>query len=460
MTNDSTLPPGDPNLETAAWKKIVAKYQQPVAARGAWQLANTLIPYALLWVVAWLGLKVSIWLALPLAILMGGFLVRLFIIHHDCGHSSFFKSRRANDFWGVVTGVVTFVPYYHWRWEHAVHHATSGDLDRRGMGDIWTLTVQEYLESSRWQRFAYRLARNPIILFVIAPLYIFVIKQRFPKAAAGARERNSVYLTNLGMLAVAAGLTWVFGFKAYLLIQLTAVAVAGSAGVWLFYVQHQFEGVYWERAGAWDYATAALHGSSFYKLPRILQWFSGNIGFHHIHHLSSRIPNYNLERAHQAEPLFQRVKPITLLPSLKSLTLRLWDEQRQRLVGYRALRSVRSWSAFDLRQGVRRRISLASASIQVEMQKRKKRVCLRLEGALSPADAERLGQRIRDALARSKNRLVLDLNKLHWDKVEDLKPLREKLSSYRSRVRLVLPRLAAAHPEVILLASLFQHYKG
>jgi hypothetical protein len=250
------------------------------------------------------------------------------------------------------------------------------------------------------------------------------------------------------------------GFKAYLLIQLTATAVAGSAGVWLFYVQHQFEGVYWERAGTWDYATAALHGSSFYKLPRILQWFSGNIGFHHIHHLSSRIPNYHLEKAHQAEPLFQTVKPITLLPSMKSLSLRLWDEQRQRLVGYRALKSVRSWSAFDLREGVRRKISLANASIQVEMQHAKQRVCLRLEGALSPAEAEGLGQRIRDALARSKSRLVLDLNKLNRDKVEDLRPLREKLAAYRSRIRLVLPKLAAAHPEVILLASLFQHYKG
>jgi hypothetical protein len=328
------------------------------------------------------------------------------------------------------------------------------------MGDIWTLTVQEYLESSRWQRFAYRLARNPVILFVFAPLYIFLIKQRFPKAAAAPRERNSVYWTNLGIFAMAAGLIWMLGFKAYLLIQLTATAVAGSAGVWLFYVQHQFEGVYWERAGTWDYATAALHGSSFYKLPRILQWFSGNIGFHHIHHLSSRIPNYHLEKAHQAEPLFQTVKPITLLPSMKSLSLRLWDEQRQRLVGYRALKSVRSWSAFDLREGVRRKISLANASIQVEMQHAKQRVCLRLEGALSPAEAEGLGQRIRDALARSKSRLVLDLNKLNWDKVEDLRPLREKLAAYRSRIRLVLPKLAAAHPEVILLASLFQHYKG
>ena len=460
MTTDLNSPKSEPTMETPAWKQVVAKYQKPAIGRSTWQIANTLLPYAAIWFLIYLTLSVSVWLTLPLAILMGGFLVRMFIIHHDCGHGSFFKSRRANDIWGFITGVLTFVPYYHWRWEHAVHHATSGDLDRRGMGDIWTLTVQEYLESSRWQRFAYRLARNPVVLFVIAPLYIFLIKQRFPKAAAGKRERNSVYWTNLAILGMAGGLIWVLGFKAYVLVQLTATAVAGSAGVWLFYVQHQFEGVYWERAGEWDYATAALHGSSFYKLPKILQWFSGNIGFHHIHHLSSRIPNYHLEKAHDAEPLFQKVKPITLFPSMKSLTLRLWDEQRQKLVGYRALRAVRSWSAFDLREGVRRKISLPNASIQVELQHAKQRVCMRLEGALSATDAEGLGQRIRDSLARSKSWLVLDLNKLQWDKIQDLRPLREKLASYRSRIRLILPKLAAAHPEVILLAGMFQHYKG
>lgn len=458
MTEDLTGPKNNP--DAPAWKAIVAKYQKPAIARSTWQLANTLLPYAGLWVISYFLLSISIWLTLPLAILMGGLLVRMFIIHHDCGHGSYFKSRRANDFWGWVTGVLTCVPYYHWRWEHAVHHATSGDLDRRGMGDIWTLTVQEYLESSRWQRFAYRLARNPIILFVIAPLYIFVIKQRFSKTTAGRREKHSVYWTNLGVLVMAVGLSWMLGFKAYLLIQLIAVAVAGSAGVWLFYVQHQFEGVYWERAGEWDYATAALKGSSFYKLPRVLQWFSGNIGFHHIHHLSSRIPNYHLEKCHQAEPLFQAVKPITLFESWKSLTLRLWDEQRQKLVGYGALRTVRSWRAFDLRKGIRRKTFLRNASVQVELQQARNRVCMRVEGEISPKEVEGLAWRIRDSLARSKKRLVLDLNKLQWDKVNDLRPLREKLSDYRSRIRLVLPKLAAAHPEVVLLATMFHHYKG
>ncbi|MGD1089474.1 MAG: fatty acid desaturase [Verrucomicrobiota bacterium] len=319
----------------------MARYQQPSLWRGVWQIVNSLVPYVVLWYLIYLSLAVSWWIVLPLAILAGGFLVRLFIIHHDCGHSSFFKSRKANDIWGFITGILTFTPYQLWRREHASHHSASGDLDRRGLGSVWTLTVKEYLEASRWKRFAYRLARNPIVLFVIAPLLLFVINHRFAPKQANQRERQSVYWTNLAILGVAIGLSMIFGLKAYLVIQLTMIMVAGSAGVWLFYVQHQFEGVYWQRHGQWDYLAAALQGSSFYKLPRILQWFSGNIGFHHIHHLSSRIPNYNLERCHKAEPLFQTVPPVTLFSSLKSLTFRLWDEKRHRLVGFSHLESLR-----------------------------------------------------------------------------------------------------------------------
>lgn len=327
--------------DTATWKQVVVKYQQPSRWRGVWQIVNSFVPYAALWYLIYLGLAVSWWIALPLAMLAGGFLVRLFIIHHDCGHGSFFKSRKANDVWGFITGVLTFTPYQLWRWEHAIHHSASGDLDRRGPGSVWTLTVREYLEASRWKRFTYRMARNPFVLFVIAPLFLFVIKHRFSSKQAGRRERRSVYWTNLAILGMATGLSLVFGFKTYLVIQLTMVMIAGSAGVWLFYVQHQFEGVYWQRHEQWDYLAAALQGSSFYKLPKILQWFSGNIGFHHIHHLSPRIPNYNLERCHQAEPLFQTVPPITFFSSLKSLTFRLWDEERQRLVGFRQLHKLR-----------------------------------------------------------------------------------------------------------------------
>lgn len=332
---------GDQPSVNSAWKEIVARYQTPSIRRGLWQIVNTVVPYVALWFLMYFTLSVSWWLTVPLAVLAGGLLVRVFIIFHDCGHGSFFKSTTANHLVGQITGLLTFTPYYHWRWEHAIHHSTAGDLDRRGLGDIWTLTVQEYLESSRWRRFAYRLARNPFILFVLAPLFLFLVLNRLPKLRAPARERYSVYLTNLVLGAMVAGLIWLFGLKSFLIIQLTILLVAGSTGVWLFYVQHQFEDVYWERADKWDYASAALKGSSFYKLPKVLQWFSGNIGYHHIHHLSPRIPNYHLEKCHKSEPLFQTVKPVTLLTSLKSFTFRLWDEQQRKLVGYAHLRAVR-----------------------------------------------------------------------------------------------------------------------
>ena len=209
------------------------------------------------------------------------------------------------------------------------------------------MTVQEYLEAGRWKRFAYRMARNPLILFVLAPLYLFLIHQRFPSSKANKRERYSVYWMNLAIFGMAAGLTAIFGLKNYLLIQLISFAVAGSAGVWLFYVQHQFEGVYWERGDEWDFTAAALQGSSFYKLPKVLQWFSGNIGFHHIHHLSSRIPNYNLERCHKAHPLFHSVKPVTLLGSLASFRFRLWDEQERKLVPFSHLKRLRKRVSSD-----------------------------------------------------------------------------------------------------------------
>jgi acyl-lipid omega-6 desaturase (Delta-12 desaturase) len=344
-----TTAPGPAARGHSNWKQIVSRYQEPSVRHSLWQVVNTLVPYAALWYLMYLSLAVSYWLTVPLALLAGGFLVRIFIIFHDCGHGSFFKSRMANDVLGIITGVLCFTPYHRWRWEHAVHHSNAGDLDRRGTGDVWTLTVQEYLEASRWKRFAYRLARNPVILFVIAPLALFLIIERVPSRTAGLRERLSVHYTNLAILLVALGMGWLIGFKTYLVFQLALVMVAGSAGVWLFYVQHQFEGVYWERGEQWDYAKAALQGSSFYKLPRILQWFSGNIGFHHIHHLSPRIPNYHLERCHQAEPLFQSVPPVTLLSSLKSFSYRLWDEQRQRMVGFSALRSMRNSAAAKTR---------------------------------------------------------------------------------------------------------------
>jgi omega-6 fatty acid desaturase (delta-12 desaturase) len=341
MTNQPGSTPARIQADNAGWKEIVAKYQKPSTWRALWQIIDTVIPYAAVWYLMYLCRPISWWLVVPLAILAGGLLVRVFIIFHDCGHGSFFKSRGANDAVGFIAGILTFTPYYHWRWEHAIHHSSAGHLDKRGTGDVWTMTVQEYLESSRWKKFAYRLARNPFVLFVLAPIVLFLIRQRFPSPKASRRERHSVYMMNLAILGMAIALIWTFGLWAYLLIQLIILMVAGGAGVWLFYVQHQFEGVYWERGEDWSFVAAALEGSSFYKLPRVLQWFSGNIGFHHIHHLSPRIPNYNLEKCHQADPLFQEVKPIKLFPSLKSLTFRLWDEKRKKLVGYGHLRQFR-----------------------------------------------------------------------------------------------------------------------
>lgn len=330
------LPPqnSQPAAPCRPWKDAVTPYQNSSLWRGVWQLLNTLVPYAALWYLMYRTLIVSVWLAMPLALLAGGFLVRVFIIFHDCTHGSFFKSRRANQWLGCLTGLLCFTPFQRWRREHSLHHASAGDLDRRGTGDVWTLTVQEYLEASRWKRFAYRLARNPFILFLLAPLVLFLVLERFPSSKDGRRERRSVYATNAALALMVVALGWVFGWMAYLLLQLVVIIVASSAGVWLFYVQHQFEGVYWERGEEWDYEKAALQGSSYYKLPLILQWFSGNIGFHHVHHLSPRIPNYHLEKCHRSEPLFQAVKPVTLLSSLKAFKFRLWDERRRKMVGY------------------------------------------------------------------------------------------------------------------------------
>jgi omega-6 fatty acid desaturase (delta-12 desaturase) len=324
-----------------AWKAIVARYQKPSFWRASWQIVNTLGSYVAVWALMYWSLDVSWWLTAPLAALAGLFLVRIFIIFHDCGHGSFFASHGANAVWGFVTGLLTFTPYYHWRGEHAIHHGTTGHLDRRGVGDVWTMTVQEYLESSRWKRFSYRLARNPVVLFGIAPLVLFLGLQRLPRKGASRREQRSVWVMNAALLLMAIGMSALFGIVPFLVIQLTVLSVAGAVGVWLFYLQHQFEDAYWERGPDWDYTAAALQGSSFLRLPRILQWFSGNIGFHHIHHLSPRIPNYNLERCHRSDRMFDRVQPMTLLGGLKALGLKLWDESAKKLVGFRQVRKRR-----------------------------------------------------------------------------------------------------------------------
>ena len=329
MTSQDTKKPPKAN-----WKAIVAKYRKPDAGRASWQLVNTLVPYFALWILMFFAASISLWLTVPLAVLAGGLLVRTFIIFHDCSHGSFFKSSRANSFWGMLTGWISFTPFHHWKWEHSVHHATTGHLERRGVGDIWTMTVEEYLESSRWKQFSYRLARNPLVLFVIAPLFLFLIHHRFPQSGAKGRARNSVWITNLALLGMGIGMSFAFGFLPYLVIQLIVLAVAGTVGVWLFYVQHQFEDTYWENGDEWSHFDAAMKGSSYYALPKVLQWFSGNIGFHHIHHLDSRIPNYNLERCYRSDPMFRDVTSLTLWASLKTMSYRLWDEGSKKLISF------------------------------------------------------------------------------------------------------------------------------
>ena len=333
MTRESFSESIEATKET--WRKAVAKYSRPNAGASIWQLCNTLVPYIGLWVAMYWSLGVSYWITLALSVLAGGFAVRIFIIHHDCGHQAYFKSRIANNILGGITGLLAFTPYYSWRVDHAKHHATSGNLDSRGIGDIWTMTVKEYNESGFWKRLGYRMYRHPFVLFGVGPLFMFLIYYRLPGKHASKKERASVMRTNLGLVLMAVILSWILGPINYILIQLPIVIIASTAGVWLFYVQHQFEDVYWEREEEWDYTKQALEGSSFYKLPRVLQWFTGNIGFHHIHHLSPRIPNYYLERCYKECELFQKVKPITLWASLKCIKFRLWDEENRRLISFR-----------------------------------------------------------------------------------------------------------------------------
>jgi omega-6 fatty acid desaturase (delta-12 desaturase) len=266
-------------------------------------------------------------------------MVRIFIIFHDCGHQSFFASRRLNDIVGAVTGVITFTPYYRWRHSHAIHHATAGDLDRRATGDVWTMTVGEYQAANKAKRLTYRIYRNPLVIFTFGAWLSFLIFQRIPISEKTKREKLSILYTDLALLAVFVVAALTIGLGDFLLVLLPVMMIGTSVGIWLFYVQHQFEGVYWERHQNWDYVDAALKGSSFYKLPRVLQWFSGNIGFHHIHHLSPKIPNYKLEQAYNENELFH-IQPITLRSSMRSLKFRLWDEENRQLVGFGYLKTL------------------------------------------------------------------------------------------------------------------------
>lgn len=337
-----TIPTTDQSApDTTNWQRIVARYHDPQTRSSIWQIINSIVPYFILWYLMYLSLDISYWITLGLSVLAAGFLTRIFIILHDCGHGSFFRSKRSNDIWGWITGVLTFTPFFQWRHDHAVHHATSGDLDRRGLGEIWTMTVQEYKNSSRLARLGYRVYRNPFVLLTVGSLYFFLVRNRFPTRPTNKRARRNVHWTNLTLAILVALMIVTMGFARFVLVLAPILVIGMAAGVWLFYVQHQFEEAYWQPHEEWDYVAAAMQGSSYYKLPSILQWFTGNIGFHHIHHLSPRIPNYHLQKCHNENPMFQKVEPIVLSKSLKSLTLRLWDDDSKKLVGFRHLKKIK-----------------------------------------------------------------------------------------------------------------------
>ncbi|MEC4749624.1 fatty acid desaturase [Methylomicrobium sp. Wu6] len=319
--------------------QAVSKYAQPDYRKAFGQIANTFLPYLGLWALMIFTVLygLPVWTTLLLSIPAAGFLVRIFILFHDCCHGAFFPSRSANRILGYISGIMVFTSYEDWKRTHIIHHAASGNLDRRGVGDIWTLTVDEYLAASRFKRLVYRLFRNPLLLFTVIPFVLFIIIQRFPSQGAKKRERNSVIFTNIAIAAVITLMSLTLGFQNYLLIQLPIIIMAASAGMWLFYVQHQYEDVYWEREQNWDLTSSGLEGSSYYKLPKVLQWIVGNIGLHHIHHVRANIPNYNLQRCYNEVPVLQTVKPLTIRQSLKSLWLNLWDEQNQKLVSFRSI---------------------------------------------------------------------------------------------------------------------------
>ncbi|HTE45575.1 MAG TPA: fatty acid desaturase [Gemmatimonadaceae bacterium] len=319
------------------WRAIVSQYQRSSVARAVTQLVTTLVPLAAVFYLMYLSLALPVWTTLLLALPAAGLLIRTFIIMHDCSHGSFFSSKRANAIVGWIAGVLTLTPFGQWRHEHSLHHASSGDLNRRGHGDVETLTVREYGALSRGARLRYRLMRNPLVLFGLGPIH-FVLSNRVPPRGADAqtkRGRVSVWSTNAGILALYVGVSLWIGWGATLLLYGPAMYLAAAAGIWLFYVQHQFEGTYWQEHSDWDYATSAIRGSSYLRLPAVLRWFTGSIGVHHVHHLGPRIPNYALLRCHEDNALFHDVTVITLAQSLRTLRLTLWDETRQQLVGFR-----------------------------------------------------------------------------------------------------------------------------
>jgi acyl-lipid omega-6 desaturase (Delta-12 desaturase) len=341
LQNEPKVDAGAAVTDLRALAQSLARYREPSHGRSVVEVLITVVPFVLLWLAMWFSLQVGYGLYLLLAVPTAGFLVRLFMIQHDCGHGSFFRHRLVNDWVGRVIGVFTLTPYDSWRRAHGIHHATSGNLDQRGVGDIETLTVREYLALPRWRRFAYRLYRFPIVMFGVGPIYLFFLRHRLPLALrrAGWLSWVSTMATNGGTALVVAGMIWWVGVGPFVLVHLPITLVGGAAGVWLFYVQHQFEHTVWSEDREWSFSTAALYGSSHYELPPLLRWFTANIGMHHIHHLCSRIPFYRLPLALRRHPELATVGRLTLGQSLACVRLVLWDETAHRLITFRELRT-------------------------------------------------------------------------------------------------------------------------
>jgi omega-6 fatty acid desaturase (delta-12 desaturase) len=327
---------------SSQWLPNLSEFQQPSVGKATWQIINTIVPYVAVWglMVFMHARGVSFWWTLLPIFVAAGLVVRIFTLFHDCTHDCFFPSRRANRVLGYITGILTFTPFDEWKKKHALHHAGSGNLDKRGIGDVWTMTVEEYRAASFKTRLGYRLYRNPFVLLVLGAPYLFFIQHRFSTSVTGDAGRRSVNITNIAVIAMVTAGIALLGWKTYLLIQLPVMLIASMAGVWLFYVQHQYERPYWSPQEEWDPVKAAMEGSSYYKLPQPLQWFSGNIGLHHIHHLRARIPNYNLQACYNNIPKLQQIEPLTLFASLRCLFLNLWDDEKQTMVSFRAAKQA------------------------------------------------------------------------------------------------------------------------
>lgn len=336
VITDISAQSGEPTARE--WAKLLAPYGQPNDARALIEVAITILPFFAFWAATAYALHLGYWAGLLLIIPTAGFLLRLFLIQHDCGHGAFFESRTANDWLGRIVGVFTFTPYFFWKYAHNMHHAGSGNLARRGFGDIKTMTLEEYKNASNWDKFCYRAYRNPYVMFCIGPWFTFLIDQRLPlgQTRNGLSPWISTMGTNLSLVLLCGGLIWLVGWKIFLIIHLSIAVIASTIGIWLFFVQHQFEDMSWDHDEEWNWHDSALHGSSHYDIPQPFRWFTANIGLHHIHHLSSRIPYYRLTKVVKDFPSLHDVNRITFLEGFKSIPLALWDEEARELKSFKA----------------------------------------------------------------------------------------------------------------------------